>query len=90
MKHRDSRVLEKILDEIEFLETATNGVTYEQFIDDEEKKRAVAMTLINIGETVRLLSDEFRDANPHIPYREITATRNVAAHGYQTLNHLQG
>ena len=43
------------------------------------------MTLINIGELVKLLSFEFRQANPNIPWRSISGLRDVTAHGYQTL-----
>ena len=43
------------------------------------------MTLINIGELVKLVSDEIRQSNPSVPWRSIAGMRDVAAHGYMTL-----
>lgn len=44
------------------------------------------MTLINIGELARLLSDKLKNSEKDIPFNEIIATRNIAAHGYFALN----
>jgi len=43
------------------------------------------MTLINIGELVKNLSEEFKLAYPVIPWRSITGMRDITAHKYQTL-----
>jgi len=43
------------------------------------------MTLINIGELVKHLSEEFRMANGHVPWKSISGLRDIAVHGYQTL-----
>jgi uncharacterized protein with HEPN domain len=82
---RDRQVLQKILKEINFIKTAVSGISFEDFVNDEKTKRAVAMTLINIGELTRLLSDEFKKSMPDIPFKAIMALRNVAAHGYEEL-----
>jgi uncharacterized protein with HEPN domain len=47
--------------------------------------RAVCMTLINIGELVKLLTDEIKLQNPAIQWRSIAGLRDVTAHGYHTL-----
>ncbi|MDR1092907.1 MAG: DUF86 domain-containing protein [Clostridiales bacterium] len=85
MNNRDARALQKILDEIRYLETSAAGVSFDAFMGNETLRRAVAMTLINIGELARLLSEELKAGNPDIPFNEIIATRNIAAHGYKTL-----
>ena len=43
------------------------------------------MTVINIGELVKNLSEETRAAYPHIPWKAIAGFRDIAAHKYQTL-----
>ena len=43
------------------------------------------MTLINIGEIVKLLSEDIKQNNTVIPWRSIAGLRDVTAHGYQTL-----
>ena len=85
MDNRDKKVLQKILEEIDYLETVVSGIAYDTFMQDETLRRAVAMTLINIGELTRLLSETLKAKNPKIPFNEIMATRNIAAHGYKTL-----
>ena len=86
MDNRDIQVLRKILEEIDFIKAAVGGIDFKSFNADEEKKRAVAMTLINVGELVRLLSEDLKKSARDIPFKEIMATRNIAAHGYYALN----
>lgn len=43
------------------------------------------MTLINIGELVKNLSEEFELEYPVIPWPSITRMRDITAHKYQTL-----
>ena len=85
MDSRDAAVLKKISEEAEIIASMIAGFKYEAFIVDEKTKRAVCMTLINIGEMVKLLSDNVKRANPAVPWRSIAGLRDVTAHGYQTL-----
>ena len=48
MKQPDRHILEKILDEISFLENLLLGVDDSAFLNDETIKRAAAMASINI------------------------------------------
>lgn len=64
MRQPDKHVLEKILEEIAFLESLLNGVDLDAFISDETVKRAAAMASINIGELAKHLSDDFYAAYP--------------------------
>lgn len=40
------------------------------------------MCILQIGELVGNLTEEFKTANNNIPWREIKAMRNIAAHNY--------
>jgi len=51
MNDKDKSALEHILQETAFIVETTSGLTLEDFRDIEDKKRSVAMTLINIGES---------------------------------------
>ena len=87
MKDRDLAVLKKILKEIECLARHTADCkTYEDFMSDDKTQRASVMTLINIGELTTHLSEEFKKSHTNIPFGAIKGLRNVAAHGYLTLN----
>ena len=85
MGHRDEIVLKKVLDEIGVAQGMMGGCTYREFAGNEMLKRAVCMTVINIGELVKNLSEECRRENPAIPWKAIAGFRDIAAHKYQTL-----
>lgn len=85
MERRDRIILQKVVSEIQIAQRMMNGSTLEQFRENEMLMRAVSMTVINIGELVKNLSDETRLANPHIPWKAIAGFRDIAAHKYQTL-----
>jgi len=85
MEIRDKQVLTKILDETNIIETMITGNDFKQFTSDEKTKRAVCMTLINIGELVKTLSEDFKLSNPSVPWKAIAGLRDVTAHRYQTL-----
>ena len=85
MNDRDKNVLLKLKEEAVVLQELTDGYNLQGFLGSEVLKRAVGMTLINIGELVHRLTDEIKQQTPVIPWRAITRLRNIAAHGYHTL-----
>ena len=85
MERRDRVIIAKLIDEITVAENMIRGCSLEDFCGDEMRKRAVCMTVINIGELVKGLSDELRLTHAEIPWRAIAGFRDVAAHKYQTL-----
>lgn len=86
MQHRDKITLNKIAEETNIAIKMLSGVKQEDFIADEVLKRAVAMTVINIGELVKNLSMEFRNEYKSVPWKAISGFRDVAAHKYGTLD----
>lgn len=60
-------------------------VSFEEFFLSEILKRAVCMTVINIGELVKSLTEETRAEYKNIPWKLIAGFRDIAAHKYQTL-----
>ena len=85
MNSRDNQICTKILSEIAVAGRLMEGITMEAFVKDERTARAVSMTLINIGELVKNLTPELKEAHPHIPWRAISGMRDITAHKYQTL-----
>lgn len=53
MQHRDYIILKKVLSEISVAFDMLGNASMEEFLDDEKLKRAVAMTVINIGELIK-------------------------------------
>ena len=86
MNNRDYRILVKIIDEIKIINTLVKNYDLDKFLQEERTKQAVAMTLINIGELVKNLTEELKVGNKEIPWKAIAGMRDITAHKYQTLN----
>ena len=54
MLHRDKIVINKVISEIIIGCEILSTFTLEQFVSDEKLKRAVCMTVINIGEFIKM------------------------------------
>jgi uncharacterized protein with HEPN domain len=58
----------------------------DNFYANVEKKYAVCLALLQIGELVTLLPDDFRAANPDVPWKGIRGLRNIIAHDYGSID----
>lgn len=85
MEHRDIIILRKVLSELQIADDMMGQTTLEAFLSDEMLKRAVCMTVINIGELIKNLSESCRREYPEVPWKAIAGFRDIAAHKYQTL-----
>lgn len=56
------------------------------FSQDPIYRNAAALCILQIGELVGKLSDEFREQYPLVPWRQIKALRNIVAHSYGTVD----
>ncbi len=56
------------------------------FVGDVVYQNAVAMCLLQIGELVGHLSEEYREGHPAMPWRQIKALRNIIAHNYGAID----
>jgi uncharacterized protein with HEPN domain len=77
----DSVYLRHIRDAIERVESYTAGGS-KVFFQNTMVQDAVIRNLEVIGEAVRNLSSEVRRRHPEIPWRSVTALRNVLIHEY--------
>lgn len=85
MNRRDGIVLQKVLSEVNIAAGMMKGCSLTEFLDNEMLKRAVCMTVINVGELVKNLTEECRLSHPEVAWKEIAGFRDIAAHKYQTL-----
>ncbi len=85
MSRRDVIILKKVIAEIDIGVKILGDVSLENFINDELLKRAVCMTVINIGELVKNITDDTRNNYNDIPWKAIAGMRDLTAHKYQTL-----
>ena len=85
MQHRDEIILKKIISEIDVGCMLLGELSLDSFCKDEKTKRAVCMTVINIGELIKNVSEELRQQWPEIPWKAVAGLRDLTAHKYQTL-----
>ena len=85
MNNRDYQIIRKILKEIEIIEDFIAEFDLEKFSSDERTKRAACMTIINIGELTKSLTEDFKNDYSNIPWKSIAGMRDITAHKYQTL-----
>lgn len=78
MPHKDDVFyLLHIKDAINDIFQFTNGVSYDEFYENEMMTSAVIRKLEIIGEASGKVSQKLKDDNPEIPWRIITDMRNV-------------
>ena len=85
MSHRDRIILQKVISEINVGNEMLGGTQLVEFLNNEVLKRAISMTIINIGELIKNVTDDTRNAYPEIPWKAIAGMRDLTAHKYQTL-----
>ena len=85
MSRRDKVVLQKVISEINIGADMIGDTTLDQFNADEKLKRAICMTVINIGELIKNITDDTRKRYSQIPWKAIAGMRDLTAHKYQTL-----
>ena len=85
---RNISILEHILTYCGQIEATVRrfGDDYETFAVDPIYRNAAALCILQIGELVGKLSDEFREQHPSIPWRQIKAMRNIVAHHYGSID----
>ena len=63
------------------------GMTFAEYACNTMAQKAVVMSIINIGELSKAYSETFREQHSRIPWKQIQAMRNIAAHQYGTVSH---
>jgi len=85
-ERRNIIITKKIINEINDIDRYTDGMSANDFYVDDKTQKAVAMSLINIGELSKVYTPEFIESYKNIPWKGIQATRNIAAHNYEAFD----
>ena len=71
MQHRDEIVIRKIVDEMNIGIELLGNTSTEEFLNNELLKRALGMTCINIGELVKVVTDETKTVYKGFPWKAV-------------------
>jgi Uncharacterized conserved protein len=82
MKKRDTIYLRHILDAISRIEEYTEGIEYENFMEDHLTQDGIIRQIEILGEATKRLSDEIREKYPDIPWKDIAGMRDKLIHDY--------
>ena len=58
------------------------GMSYEDFVNDDKTVFAVVRALEVVGEAVKNIPEDFREKYPHIPWKDLAGMRDKLIHGY--------
>ncbi len=81
---KDIDRLQHIKERIGHIMDFLQGKTFEEMKADIMCYHAVVYNIMIIGEAANLLTKDFREKHPDVPWRDIVDMRNVLVHGYFT------
>ncbi len=65
----------------------TCDLTWENYSGNKLVQSAVERQFEILGEAARRISDDYQDAHPEIPWKDLIGQRNIIAHQYEKVNH---
>ena len=89
LSERDASILEHLIKHCKTIADCLHrfGNDIGSFKKDRIFRDAVGMNILQIGELVSHLSEEYlSDTKEQIPWRQIRALRNIYAHAYETVD----
>lgn len=78
MSMSPTEFLRHILDEANYLISASAGLSKEQYLADETIRRAFIRSIEVIGEAAMHIPDDWRSRHPHIEWRRIAGVSSTA------------
>ncbi len=78
--------LRAILEAIEGIEAASQGKTFESFVDDWLLRHGVQRGIEIVSEAARRIPAELQASQPQIPWQQIMGIGNVLRHEYHRIS----
>jgi uncharacterized protein with HEPN domain len=82
MRRKQLLYVNDIIKAIESILAFTDGISIDEFINDDKTLSAVVRKLEIIGEAVKNLSIDIVKGNPEVPWSDIARMRDKLIHGY--------
>jgi len=87
MSHSSLEYLHHILDEVIYLQGQAEGLSKDEFMQDETLRRAFVRSLEVIGEATKNISTDLRQKYSHIEWRAMAGMRDRLIHRYFGIDH---
>ncbi len=89
MKDKDLHNLNMLIEYCQIIDEllAEYDYSFELYKSKKSFQLSTSMCIIQLGEYVNRLSDEFKEEHNHIPWKKIKGTRNFTTHQYHGINH---
>jgi uncharacterized protein with HEPN domain len=84
--HAQEKYLVDMMESAQAIQKYMHGVTSDEFWDDGEKRDAVTMRIIVIGEAARHVNHATAASLPGIPFAQIRGMRNRITHEYERVD----
>lgn len=90
IEERTKKILLAIIKHCNIIEETKKyfGNEYKYFEKNSIYQNAILTPVTQIGELVKRLPDEFRQAYTEIPWRNIAGMRDIVVHNYETIDKL--
>jgi uncharacterized protein with HEPN domain len=82
---KDLQIIEMIIEELNIAESMLRGISVEEFLSNEKLKKAIYISIINIGELANNISNKIQVQNRHINWSKISGFRDIATKKYKTI-----
>ena len=81
-KKNDGYYIDKIKNDLVFINNHVSGKSYEEFLDDEVLQDSMMFRLVQISENSKNLSGAFKKMHEDIPWTDVYGLRNRIVHEY--------
>lgn len=85
-KREDIDLIRDIKESMKRISSYTQGMEYNDFIQDYKTQDAVIRNIEIMGESTKALSDGVKNNYPRIPWKNIAGTRDKLIHNYFGVN----
>lgn len=82
MKREVGDFIEDVINAMDKALKFVEGMSYEEFVQDDKTIFAVLRAIEIIGEAVKNIPDDIKEEYPEIPWKGIAGMRNKVIHGY--------
>lgn len=79
---RDAGRIQDILTAAEYVSEFTKDLDFERFCTDKLRYFAILKNVEIIGEAAYMISEQYKESHPEIPWNDIIRMRHVLVHGY--------